>query len=157
MAHFLLLCLIPFHAFVVLAMANEKVQTMVEPNVAPSPSNGERLDMAQAPVIRKLGKHYPKVVKSFGAPCSSPSQAPNVHSVEAISSSDQTAAVETKSDGYGIVQGQEVHLKVPHHHSMDKSVAGGGVILGGLATTFLVAVFCYIRATGRGNTDANNV
>ncbi|EOA32607.1 hypothetical protein CARUB_v10015901mg [Capsella rubella] len=35
-----------------------------------------------------------------------------------------------------------------HHHStVDKSVAGGGVILGGLATTFLVAVFCYIRAT----------
>lgn len=35
-----------------------------------------------------------------------------------------------------------------HHHStVDRSVAGGGVILGGLATTFLVAVFCYIRAT----------
>ncbi|KFK38293.1 hypothetical protein AALP_AA3G095300 [Arabis alpina] len=35
-----------------------------------------------------------------------------------------------------------------HHHStVDRSVAGGGVILGGLATTFFVAVFCYIRAT----------
>ncbi|CAN8270025.1 unnamed protein product [Cochlearia groenlandica] len=35
-----------------------------------------------------------------------------------------------------------------HHHStVDRSVAGGGVILGGLATVFLVAVFCYIRAT----------
>lgn len=35
-----------------------------------------------------------------------------------------------------------------HHHStVDRSVAGGGVILGGLATTFCVAVFCYIRAT----------
>lgn len=35
-----------------------------------------------------------------------------------------------------------------HHHStVDRSVAGGGVILGGLATTFLVVVFCYIRAT----------
>ncbi|AAF14026.1 hypothetical protein AtNW77_Chr3g0164511 [Arabidopsis thaliana] len=35
-----------------------------------------------------------------------------------------------------------------HHHStVERSVAGGGVILGGLATTFLVVVFCYIRAT----------
>ncbi|VVA96969.1 unnamed protein product [Arabis nemorensis] len=35
-----------------------------------------------------------------------------------------------------------------HHHStVDRSVAGGGVIIGGLATTFFVAVFCYIRAT----------
>ncbi|CAA7033613.1 unnamed protein product [Microthlaspi erraticum] len=34
-----------------------------------------------------------------------------------------------------------------HHLTVERSVAGGGVILGGLATTFLVAVFCYIRAT----------
>lgn len=36
-----------------------------------------------------------------------------------------------------------------HHSSVDKSVAGGGVILGGLAATLLVAIGCYIRATGR--------
>lgn len=39
-----------------------------------------------------------------------------------------------------------------HHHqhsSVDKSVAGGGVILGGLAATLLVAIGCYIRATRR--------
>ncbi|XP_010464568.1 PREDICTED: uncharacterized protein LOC104745090 [Camelina sativa] len=41
-----------------------------------------------------------------------------------------------------------------HHHStVDRSVAGGGVILGGLATTFLVAVFCYIRATRKHKPD----
>ncbi|ESW21924.1 hypothetical protein PHAVU_005G111100 [Phaseolus vulgaris] len=33
------------------------------------------------------------------------------------------------------------------HHSTDKSVAGGGVILGGLVTVTFAAVFCYIRIT----------
>lgn len=32
------------------------------------------------------------------------------------------------------------------HHS-DKSVAGGGVIIGGLVTAIFAAVFCYIRVT----------
>ncbi|CAO2840972.1 unnamed protein product [Amaranthus hypochondriacus] len=46
--------------------------------------------------------------------------------------------------------GSEVHLKeVPAHHKVDKSIAGGGVIIGGLATAFVVAIFCYIRATRR--------
>ncbi|KAL6287440.1 hypothetical protein ACE6H2_011830 [Prunus campanulata] len=35
------------------------------------------------------------------------------------------------------------------HHSSDKSVAGGGVIIGGLVTTIFAAVFCYIRVTRR--------
>uniref|UniRef100_A0A6M2EG69 Transmembrane protein n=1 Tax=Populus davidiana TaxID=266767 RepID=A0A6M2EG69_9ROSI len=35
------------------------------------------------------------------------------------------------------------------HHSSDKSVAGGGVILGGLVTAIFAAVFCYIRVTRR--------
>ncbi|KAJ7981358.1 putative Basic helix-loop-helix DNA-binding superfamily protein [Quillaja saponaria] len=33
------------------------------------------------------------------------------------------------------------------HHSTDKSVAGGGVIIGGLITAIFAAVFCYIRVT----------
>ncbi|KAI6697451.1 hypothetical protein NL676_017570 [Syzygium grande] len=33
------------------------------------------------------------------------------------------------------------------HRSTDKSVAGGGVIIGGLVTAFFAAVFCYIRVT----------
>ncbi|CAN7117233.1 hypothetical protein BRARA_C03280 [Brassica rapa] len=42
----------------------------------------------------------------------------------------------------------EATVRRGHHHStVDRSVAGGGVILGGLATTFLVVVFCYLRAT----------
>lgn len=38
----------------------------------------------------------------------------------------------------------------PHHRqhrAFDKSFAGGEVILGGLATAILAAVFCYIRVT----------
>lgn len=44
----------------------------------------------------------------------------------------------------GITQEQD-----KHHHSIDKSICGGGVILGGLATTFFVAIGCYIRVTRR--------
>ncbi|CAJ1979006.1 unnamed protein product [Sphenostylis stenocarpa] len=38
------------------------------------------------------------------------------------------------------------------HHSSDKSVAGGGVIIGGLVTAIFAAVFCYIRVTRRRDT-----
>ncbi|XP_055801902.1 uncharacterized protein LOC129871063 [Solanum dulcamara] len=38
-------------------------------------------------------------------------------------------------------------LKLRHHHSTDKSVAGGGVIIGGLVTAIFAAVYCYIRVT----------
>ncbi|CAA0808617.1 Unknown protein [Striga hermonthica] len=33
------------------------------------------------------------------------------------------------------------------HHSADRSVAGGGVIIGGLVTAVFAAVYCYIRVT----------
>ncbi|TKY66929.1 hypothetical protein E2542_SST09820 [Spatholobus suberectus] len=38
------------------------------------------------------------------------------------------------------------------HHSTDKSVAGGGVIIGGLVTAIFAAVFCYIRVTRKRDT-----
>lgn len=38
-------------------------------------------------------------------------------------------------------------LKMRHHHNADKSVAGGGVIIGGLVTAIFAAVYCYIRVT----------
>ncbi|CAK7342758.1 unnamed protein product [Dovyalis caffra] len=159
MAQFLLLCLVLADAFVGLAMASEKVQTMVQPNAAPSSypqAPTQNSYEAQAPMIRKLGKHHHhKTVQSFVAPRLSPSIAPpqaqaNVHSTKETSSLDQnTSLSEPNSTEENVsIQVQDIHLP-NHHHSVDKSVAGGGVILGGLATTFLVAVFCYIRATGR--------
>ncbi|OMO99898.1 hypothetical protein COLO4_13040 [Corchorus olitorius] len=33
------------------------------------------------------------------------------------------------------------------HHTSDKSVAGGGVIIGGLVTAIFAAVYAYIRVT----------
>ncbi|KAH9792952.1 hypothetical protein KPL71_004359 [Citrus sinensis] len=43
-----------------------------------------------------------------------------------------------------------------HQHHSDKSVAGGGVIIGGLVTAIFAAVFCYIRVTRkRHGADAN--
>ncbi|KAI3992280.1 hypothetical protein MKX01_030001 [Papaver californicum] len=49
--------------------------------------------------------------------------------------------------------------KLGHHrsHPSQKSVAGGGVILGGLAATFLVSIGCYIRATRRKNSSNNKI
>lgn len=44
--------------------------------------------------------------------------------------------------------------KLGKHHSADKSVAGGSVILGVLVTVTFAAVFCYIRVTRkRDNSD----
>ncbi|XP_034694945.1 uncharacterized protein LOC117921222 [Vitis riparia] len=155
MARFLLLWLILADTCVVLAMAHEKSQN---PNVAPSPSHAHEQGTARAPVIRKLGRHHSRLVRSAGAPAFSPSRAPGSEdkqysTKEMGSSSDQTAAIEPKNEENKIVEGEKALVK-KQHHSMDKSIAGGGVILGGLATTFLVAVFCYIRATGRKNSDS---
>lgn len=38
-------------------------------------------------------------------------------------------------------------LETAEHHHSDKSVAGGGVIIGGLVTAIFAAVYCYIRVT----------
>ncbi|EYU26618.1 hypothetical protein MIMGU_mgv1a022771mg, partial [Erythranthe guttata] len=68
----------------------------------------------------------------------------------------QNADVSGEENGPSAAAAQEEQmLKINHHnhHGVDKSIAGGGVILGGLATTFLVTVFCYIRATGRKNAE----
>ncbi|KAL6554051.1 hypothetical protein OROMI_019724 [Orobanche minor] len=43
--------------------------------------------------------------------------------------------------------------KMGRHHSADKSVAGGGVIIGGLVTATFAAVYCYIRVTRRRTTE----
>ncbi|KAJ8753765.1 hypothetical protein K2173_000019 [Erythroxylum novogranatense] len=110
---------------------------------------------ALTPLNRKLGgHHFHEIAQSFISPSLSPSMAPevdpkNLQTTGKASSLDQTGSEENVG-----VQAQEFHLK--RHHHTDKSVAGGGVILGGLATTFLVAVFCYIKATGRRKADTDS-
>ncbi|KAL5793959.1 hypothetical protein ACOSP7_002553 [Xanthoceras sorbifolium] len=71
---------------------------------------------------------------------------------------------ENKDEGNGVVAGEadrpasspsessgdeypEIR-RMGKHHS-DKSVAGGGVIIGGLVTAIFAALFCYIRVTRR--------
>jgi hypothetical protein len=153
MAQFLLFCMILANVFAVLTVPSAKAQTMAP---ASSPSgNGENLHNGEAPMVRKLGKHQPKVVvSSYGAPGLSPSEAPETKEKRPVeeaagTSSIQTDPIESSNGENGGVLEQGILPRRQHHHSVDKSVAGGGVILGGLATTFLVAVFCYIRATGR--------
>ncbi|CAJ2654938.1 unnamed protein product [Trifolium pratense] len=45
--------------------------------------------------------------------------------------------------------------KLGKHHSTDKSVAGGGVIIGGFVTAIFAAVFCYIRVTRKRDTGTD--
>ncbi|KAG8386969.1 hypothetical protein BUALT_Bualt03G0203900 [Buddleja alternifolia] len=40
------------------------------------------------------------------------------------------------------------------HHSPDRSMAGGGVIIGGLVTAIFAAVYCYIRVTRKRPADS---
>ncbi|KAB1224216.1 hypothetical protein CJ030_MR2G013758 [Morella rubra] len=157
MAQFLLLRLILAGVFVALAMAGENAQSTIQPNAAPSsnpsapsPINtGGTLYRAEEPAIRKLGKHQPEVKESYSAPDLSPTEAPEkMFSRKDTSSSIEIAPIEPNDEEKGSNRWQGILLR-KHHHSIDKSIAGGGVILGGLATTFSVAVFCYIRATGR--------
>ncbi|OIT33500.1 hypothetical protein A4A49_62014, partial [Nicotiana attenuata] len=40
-----------------------------------------------------------------------------------------------------------IHIRT--HHSFDKSMAGGDLILGGFAIALIASIFCYIRVTRR--------
>ncbi|XP_050116518.1 uncharacterized protein LOC126594317 [Malus sylvestris] len=134
---FLLLFLILGAAYVSVTMANEVAhQTLEQSTLASLSSNPAPSPFP--PITRKLGKHNPSKTnpKSSDAPALSPRSAPSL-----------TRETPETGESVSILE-QEIHIQ-KHHHSMDKSVAGGGVILGGLATTFLVAIFCYIRATAK--------
>ncbi|KAI6698352.1 hypothetical protein NL676_018471 [Syzygium grande] len=140
MARSLLLFFILADAFVVFATADLKSDS---PGPSSTPAvHGATLTTAQEMMNRKFGRHQMGLEMGFRGPSSSPSQAPAWSNA---SSSDLSPP--------SLVE-KELHLAKQHHSSVDKSVAGGGVILGGLAMTFLVAVFCYIRATGRHKSEA---
>ncbi|KAL1823839.1 hypothetical protein ACET3Z_010617 [Daucus carota] len=92
---------------------------------------------AESPASRKLGKHSNELIKSSAdAPHVSPSEEPTIKAQQVHSN-------------------KEIYMKKPllHHRSGAKSVAGGGVILGSLATTFSIAILLYIRATRRNSAN----
>ncbi|CAA0830532.1 Unknown protein [Striga hermonthica] len=91
--------------------------------------NEEKRGSAQAPTIRKLGKHD-----------SGPSPSPSTH--EGVKNEESAVAEQEE-------ELEKHHGHHHHHHRADKSIAGGGVIIGGLVTIFLAAIFCYLRATRR--------
>ncbi|KAH6806911.1 transmembrane protein [Perilla frutescens var. frutescens] len=96
--------------------------------------------MSEAPMVgpRKLGKQI-ILERRSSAEAPVAGKGGEGLSAEVSASGEEAAPV-----------GQEEEMKTNHHRrGVDKSVAGGGVIIGGLATTFLVAIFCYIRATRR--------
>ncbi|KAL5976121.1 hypothetical protein ACLOJK_020451 [Asimina triloba] len=66
------------------------------------------------------------------------------------SSSSRNDEAETESDA---AEAPEIRRLGGHRHHqpLDKSIAAGGVIIGGLATFVVATVFCYIRATRRRN------
>lgn len=41
------------------------------------------------------------------------------------------------------------------HHSFNKSMAGGDLILGGFATALIASIFCYIRVTRSRNEQSH--
>ncbi|KAL6958283.1 hypothetical protein U1Q18_001410 [Sarracenia purpurea var. burkii] len=67
-------------------------------------------------------------------------------------------AMESSSEGEdesSVAEAPEIE-RLGKRHSSDKSVAGGGVIIGGLATAIFAAVYCYIRVTRRRDDDGKH-
>ncbi|KAK7390472.1 hypothetical protein VNO78_25778 [Psophocarpus tetragonolobus] len=157
MAKFLFLCFILANTLLRLTMATVIDQSQIifqslsapSSNMTQSPCSGQRPHTAQPSIGRKLGKHQHNQITS-PTPSEAPQNENNMHSSsEGIIPSHQRTSLEPHD---GAVLGPhhgQVHLSKQQHHSFDKSIAGAGVILAGLATTFLVSVFRYIRATRR--------
>lgn len=162
MAKFLFLCFLLANTLLGQeAMATNKPQINVQsisapsPNpLAQSPSSDQRTNNLEPFIGRKLGKHQHKSETPSPSPFEAP-QSENTHSSSegSIPSHQRTSVEPHDEEVLDSHQGQVHLVKQHHHHSHDKSVAGGGVILGGLATTFLVSVYCYIKATGRNKLE----
>ncbi|KAH6827084.1 hypothetical protein C2S53_004690 [Perilla frutescens var. hirtella] len=72
---------------------------------------------------------------------------------EAPSSAERAAGDEERETAAAEAPAEWESRKIGKHHSSDKSVAGGGVIIGGLVTAIFAAVYCYIRVTRRKHAD----
>ncbi|KAM3285323.1 hypothetical protein P3S67_024122 [Capsicum chacoense] len=69
--------------------------------------------------------------------------------VNALRKLDTSTSVPSSAPGRGDHAPAVTHVRT--HHSFNKSVVGGDVILGGFATALIASIFCYIRVTRRGN------
>lgn len=132
MAQFVLLFLILTHTFLILEATSSRLEPELVDPPALSPSNHKSVQIAETPKSRKLGKHY---VSKPQPPTIAPSS-------------------DHDENGENAKEENDMYLEKQHTHhhgsgSVDKSIAGGGVILGGLAMAFVVSIACYIRATRR--------
>ncbi|KAI4324444.1 hypothetical protein MLD38_029935 [Melastoma candidum] len=104
----------------------------------PSSSN-DPVTAAALPVTsvgRKLGQIQSVLPRTFSAPTPSPSLEEAIRSYTFDWNAIQNTITTQPRNSHPL-----------HHRNVDKSMAGGGIILGGLLVTFLFALFCYIRAT----------
>ena len=123
--------MVPPFLFLLFIFANAFFSSLAAA-AAPPPTS------AESPSLRKLGKHQSTAI-AFSSPIEAPRSEMKVQGTSAASGGESGNAVQLGNHD--------------HHKSRDKSIAGGGVILGGLATTFLVAIICYIRATRRQKSE----
>lgn len=70
-----------------------------------------------------------------------------------VSRGTSNSASEDDGESYSKVAEAPNIRRMGKHHSTDKSVAGGGVIIGGLVTAIFAAVFSYIRVTRKRDRD----
>ncbi|KAF5802362.1 hypothetical protein HanRHA438_Chr06g0267791 [Helianthus annuus] len=124
MARFVLVFLILAHTFLNLSARHLGTEPTKVEMPAFTPLNDRN--------IAELGKHN---VNKSEPPTTGPSS----------DHEDNGGSMAEEEDG--------IYLEKHHHHhelsSVDKSIAGGGVILGGLVMAFVVSIVCYIRATRR--------
>ncbi|RZB75231.1 hypothetical protein D0Y65_033913 [Glycine soja] len=74
------------------------------------------------------------------------------HKVAVSGAIEESSSSEEEKNGEAKAAEAPQIRRIGKHHSSDKSVAGGGVIIGGLVTAIFAAVFCYIRVTRRRDT-----
>ncbi|KAF7825612.1 hypothetical protein G2W53_016776 [Senna tora] len=117
---------------------------------------------AEAPIMRKHGEHngVMRMISPTEAEAPQSDEKKQLLRNEGISNtnnnipSHKRTSIESQNEQ---ALGSDGYYHGHHHHSFDRSMAAGGVIVGGLATAFMVAVFCYIRATRRFKAETTHV
>lgn len=74
---------------------------------------------------------------------------PQLENIHTIAEPPSSILEDSPSHGEGPVAATATDRRINKHQSSDKSVACGGVILGGLFTALFFAVYSYLRVTRR--------